>query len=285
MKLAVFGKSVRGAAHIRAGTKCQDSCRKIVLEDGTAILAAADGHGSPACPHSRTGAKIAANLFCGIMRQIYLNCGGREHFISLLSNEGSLVVRAIEIEWKKRVMESHAANGRPFPEREGGETDEAAVYRQYGTTLLGLLVTESFLFACQLGDGDICMIRDGKAEKLVDPPKILGVETFSLCAGDAWTKAETGLRRFRLSALAPVMFTLTTDGFSNSYESEAGFREALAEYLKTARDHGVGAVKENLAAWLEETSALGCGDDITMAAVCCLPDEEAESIDSREPDA
>ena len=118
MKLAVFGKSVRGAAHIRAGTKCQDSCRKIVLEDGTAILAAADGHGSPACPHSRTGAKIAANLFCGIMRQISLNCGGREHFISLLSNEGSLVVRAIEIEWKKRVMESHAANGRPFPERD-----------------------------------------------------------------------------------------------------------------------------------------------------------------------
>lgn len=288
MKLAVFGKSVRGAAHIRAGTKCQDSCRKIVLEDGTAILAAADGHGSAACPHSRTGSKIAANLFCGVLRQMYLNYGGsREQFIFLLANEGSLVVRAIEIEWKKRVMESHIANARPFPRGKEGEIDESAVYRQYGTTLLGLLVTDTFLFACQLGDGDICMVRDGKEEKLVDPPKILGVETYSLCARDAWTKAETGIRRIRLADMAPVMFTLTTDGFSNSYESEAGFREALADYLKTVRKHGIDAVKENLAAWLEETSALGCGDDITMAAACCLRDEGVRSNDpgERYPDA
>ncbi|MBR6707554.1 MAG: protein phosphatase 2C domain-containing protein [Clostridia bacterium] len=280
MKLAVFGKSVRGASHIRSGTRCQDSCRKIILEDGTAILAAADGHGSASCPYSRTGSKIAANLFCGVMRKMYLSyIGSRERFISLLASEGSLVVRTIEREWKNRVMESHTANARPFPKGKSGETDVSSVYRQYGTTLLGLLVADTFLFACQLGDGDICMVHEGIAEKLVDPPKILGVETYSLCGENAWTMAETGIRRIRLSSMAPVMFTLTTDGFSNSYESEAGFREALSDYLKAVREHGVGAVKENLPAWLKETSAFGCGDDITMAAACCLPERGGEGID------
>ena len=277
MKRAVFGKSVRGAAHIRCGTKCQDSCRKIVLEDGTVILAAADGHGSAACPHSRTGSKIAANLFCGIMRQMILSSGSnREQLISLLCGEGNLVVRTIEREWKKRVLESHAANARPFPEKADGTTDFSSVYRQYGTTLLGLLAADTFVFACQLGDGDICMTREGRVEKLVDPPKILGVETYSLSAEKAWMNAETGIRRIRAGDLAPVMFTLTTDGFSNSYQNESGFREAIADYLKTVREHGAEAVKENLPAWLEETSAMGCGDDITMAAVCFLPDNDAD---------
>ena len=284
MELAVFGKSVRGAAHIRGGTKCQDSCRKLVLEDGTVILAAADGHGSSACPHSRTGSKIASNLFCGIMRQMYLDYGGsRERLISLLSREGSLVIRTIEHEWKKRVLESHVSNGRLFPKKENGENDIPAVYRQYGTTLLGLLVTDTFLFACQLGDGDICMVHDGRAEKLVDPPKILGVETYSISGDRAWMKAETGVRRIRAAAMAPLMLTLTTDGFSNSYESEERFREALADYLNTVLEHGADAVKENLPGWLEETSVMGCGDDITMAAVCFLPDDDRNGSTSGGP--
>ena len=42
----VFGGSVTGASHIRSQTPCQDNSKKLILEDGTAILAVADGHGS-----------------------------------------------------------------------------------------------------------------------------------------------------------------------------------------------------------------------------------------------
>ena len=52
----------------------------------------------------------------------------------------------------------------------------------------------------------------------------------------------------------------------------SGFKEID---LKTLREHGAEAVKENLPAWLEETSAMGCGDDVTMAAACFLPDEDS----------
>ena len=64
MKQAVFGKSVRGAAHIRSGTECQDSFRITLRGDGMAVLAASDGHGSKKSPYSRLGSRIAAGVFC-----------------------------------------------------------------------------------------------------------------------------------------------------------------------------------------------------------------------------
>ena len=71
MKKIVFGKSVKGASHIRSGTECQDSCKKVILDDGTIILAVADGHGSKTCPYSKTGSRIAVNVFCDTLKSLY----------------------------------------------------------------------------------------------------------------------------------------------------------------------------------------------------------------------
>ncbi len=275
MKQAVFGESVRGASHILRGTKCQDSCRRVLLEDGTAILAAADGHGSDACPHSRTGSKIAANLFCGIVRAMYLDFrGSGTDLAAFLSGDGGgILARTVEREWKARILESHRAKGRPFPRGEDGREDTAAVFRQYGTTLLGLLITKDFVFAFQLGDGDVCLVREDRAERLIPYERTLGVATESLCMADAHLRAHAALRRIAPSAGEPVMFTLTTDGFSNSYETDEAFLDTLSDYLRTIVGHGAGAVREHLSGWLEETSREGSGDDITMMIACFLPRE------------
>ena len=71
MKRIVFGESVQGASHKRVDMECQDSYKKIEFDDGTVIMAVADGHGSKSCPYSKSGSSIAVNVFCKV--QILLN--------------------------------------------------------------------------------------------------------------------------------------------------------------------------------------------------------------------
>ena len=169
MKQVVFGRSVQGASHIRAGTECQDSYKKTICDDGTIILSVADGHGSKACPYSRTGSRIAVNVFCSIMKNLY--DGYTEHseqLVTYLNREGDTrISKAIDAEWKRRVIEAHRKNKREIAAMEDGSDDLKRVYKQYGTTLLGLLITKTFVFALQLGDGDICYANASGLELVI----------------------------------------------------------------------------------------------------------------------
>lgn len=276
MKQVVFGRSVQGASHIRAGTECQDSYKKTICDDGTIILSVADGHGSKACPYSRTGSRIAVNVFCSIIKNLY--DGYAEHpeqLVTYLNREGDTrISKAIDAEWKKRVVEAHRKNKREIAVLEDGSDDLKSVYKQYGTTLLGLLITKTFVFGFQLGDGDICYANASGLELVIEPEKMLGVETHSLSRDNAWEKAITVVRRFDIEDNLPAMFALSSDGFANSYKSENEFHNTVIDYLKMINEHGVKAVKENLPSWLSETSSMGCGDDITMLMAYFSQDDE-----------
>ena len=71
MKRMVFGESVQGASHKRVDKECQDSFKKLEYDDGTVIMAIADGHGSKACPYSKSGSSIAVNVFCKVMDELH----------------------------------------------------------------------------------------------------------------------------------------------------------------------------------------------------------------------
>lgn len=287
MKRYVFGRRVRGASHVRAGMVCQDSLRRILLEDGSVILSVADGHGSSTSPYSRAGSEIAVNVFCGMMRSL---CGRyaeeRERLFMYLCREGdTLFAHAVETEWKKRVAEYHAGKGRGIPLAPDGEPDTAALNRLYGTTLLGLLVTDTFTFALQVGDGDICFADGNGVSYVVEPEKLLGVETYSLSRDNAWEKAVTSVRRTDGGALKPpAMFMLTTDGFANSYGTDDAFKDAVADYLDILVSHGPKAVDEHLTEWLCETSEMGSGDDIAMLIAYYAPDERRAPVEGERPD-
>lgn len=278
MTQVVFGKSVQGASHIHSGTECQDSCRKAVLEDGTIILAVADGHGSKSCPCSKTGSRIAVNVFCDILKNLYHGYAENpDQLLTYLNREGDMQIsKAIDAEWKRRVLERHRKNKRPIDQSENGEENLTAVYKQYGSTLLGLMITKNYVFGFQLGDGDICFVNSDGLEMVVKPEKILGVETHSLSRENAWEKAITVVRRLSIGDHLPAMFTLSSDGYANSYKSEQEFHAAVAEYLSLLNEHGAKVVYDNLGNWLNETSAMGCGDDITML-VAYFTNEEIES--------
>jgi serine/threonine protein phosphatase PrpC len=92
---------------------------------------------------------------------------------------------------------------------------------------------------------------------------LLGTETHSLSRPDAWKRAIVAVGRLP-DADTPHAFMLATDGFSNSYSTEAAFLQTCVEYYAAIREHGADAVSGNLNAWLNETSENGSGDDITV---------------------
>ena len=272
---SVVGASVKGASHERSGAACQDSFKAGFCLDGTRFLAVADGHGSSACPYSQEGSKLACSAFCDTMKKLYLaQKANRDELITYLNREGSIkIARAIDEAWKKKVRKLHRQEGRELPPELADNTQSnehtlwAPVYRQYGTTLLGIIIAEDFQFALQIGDGDICYVDDSGFQRVIEGDKMLGVETHSLSRLNAWEKAISALQRRDLTQCRPAVYLLATDGFCNSHSNEQEFEKTCMEYFETLNQYGAGPVQENLAGWLKETSELGCGDDITVLMV------------------
>lgn len=266
MRRYLYGISVRGASHIRKGTECQDSCRVESLSDSAAVIAAADGHGSESCPFSSIGAKIAVEVFCSSMKEILGSFEGSSYMLrSYLSREGNMKIpESIETEWKRRVMLDHIRNGREPLVSEPDADGAAGVYKLYGTTLLGLLITTEFVFAFQIGDGDIVLTGRNGVQYAVESEKILGVETYSLSSANAWKKSTVSVFPSPEQDQLPYMYIMSTDGMVNSHRSQKDFEKTCMDYYDIAVKYGFGTVSSGLEGWLSETSRLGCGDDITL---------------------
>lgn len=265
MRRSVFGASVQGASHIRSGRECQDSLKKVILDSGAVILAVADGHGSDACPYSKTGSFVAVNVFCKIMGDYLETYVGQEKllFTFLKRESDTKIAQEIDAEWKRRILRLHNKCKREIPLRADGGKDREAVYRLYGSTLLGLVITEDFLFAFQLGDGDIVKVSEAGVYSVIEADKILGTETHSLSKAESWKKAITLIRKREENDGKPVMYMLSSDGLSNSYKNEEEFKKTCMDYYILLKEHGAKAVSDQLKIWLQETSEMGCGDDIT----------------------
>lgn len=279
MKRIVFGKSVQGASHKRVCMECQDSYKKVEFEDGTVIMAVADGHGSKACPYSKSGSRIAANVFCKVMEDFYKNYSDNpEMLLKYLNREGETkVAQAVDTEWKKRVLTAHTKQNREVPLTTEGKIDNIEIYKQYGSTLVGIMITPIFVFAFQIGDGDMAYISENGVEQVLVSDKILGTETHSLSKINSWMNAISVVRRKDNSEVLPALYMLSTDGFSNSYKNESEFKKTCSEYYSMTKEHGVDVVKANLKSWLTETSEQGCGDDITLLMCYYYDDTAAES--------
>ena len=266
MNRMIYGECVRGASHVRSNIVCQDSYKKVELSKDVIILAAADGHGSTSCPYSKTGSVIATNVFCKVMEDILESFKeDAESLPTYLNREGEVkVAQAIDAEWKRRVWKAHTDNKREKPVGADGELDREAVYKQYGTTLLGLLITPKFIFGYQLGDGDILYMDSDGIQPVISPDKILGTETHSLSKMNSWKSTITMIRMRDILEDIPYLFMMSTDGFANSYASEGEFHQTCREYYELIKENGFDVVKSNLKDWLTETSEFGCGDDVTV---------------------
>ena len=251
-----IGDVVQGAVHIRQDVPCQDALHIQAGENYT-IACVADGHGSASCPYSDEGSKAAVKVAAEILASML----EKDLTAATISAQKEIwLPRQLESGWKEAVRAVHAEKGRetehdPFP------------YIQYGTTLLAIAATESFVFALQIGDGDILMIDEsGDARQLLPVEEKVGEDTESLCLTDAWKYVRTQIIPWNQAGGAPL-FLLSTDGYANGFANAAGFTKAGADFLQLWRDEGIDYIKENLQEWLRISSDKGSGDDIALALV------------------
>lgn len=272
MKRYICEGIVKGATHVRNQMPCQDNKKIIKISDKITIIALADGHGSSKCPRSDRGSMIAVNSFYHIMKK-YLEIYGEDeeditHLMTFLNREGDVrFAQDVCEEWQARVKQSFYKNKVEGMTNEDGSIKWSSVFSLYGTTLLGMLITDSFVFSFQIGDGDISAVTKDEVEPLVEPEKFLGTETHSLSKPDAWRKAVTSVHRLEAESRESYMYILSTDGFANSYTSDKEYQKTCRDYLQMIRKYGIDVVQKNLKKWLTETSELGCGDDITVVMV------------------
>ena len=272
MKRYICEGIVKGATHVRNQMPCQDNKKIIKISDEITIIALADGHGSSKCPRSDRGSMIAVNSFYHIMKK-YLEIYGEDeeditHLMTFLNREGDVrFAQDVCEEWQARVKQSFYKNKVEGMTNEDGSIKWSSVFSLYGTTLLGMLITDSFVFSFQIGDGDISAVTKDEVEPLVEPEKFLGTETHSLSKPDAWRKAVTSVHRLEAESRESYMYILSTDGFANSYTSDKEYQKTCRDYLQMIRKYGIDVVQKNLKKWLTETSELGCGDDITVVMV------------------
>ena len=272
MKRYICDGIVKGATHVRNQMPCQDNKKIVEISDKIAIVAVADGHGSAKCPRSDRGSMIAVNSFYKVMKS-YLKAYGEEqegasNLLTFLNREGDMrFAQDVCEEWQARVKQSFYKNKVDGMTDADGNIKWSSVLSLYGTTLLGMLITDSFVFSFQIGDGDISIVTKDEVEPLVEPEKFLGTETHSLARTDAWRKAVSSVHRREMEREESYMYILSTDGFANSYTSDAEYQKTCRDYLQMIQEYGAGTVQLNLKNWLTETSELGCGDDITVVMI------------------
>ena len=274
MKRNIYGECVKGATHKKSETALQDSKKIVNLTDNITIISVADGHGSSKCPLSEYGSKMAVNVFCDVMKGYIESYGNSKQelagLVSFLNREGDTrFAQEICEEWQARVRKSFEKRNDKVEKyshllNDGEVSDWEGVYALYGTTLLGMLITDTFIFSFQIGDGDIVSVNDDEVSPLVEPEKFLGTETHSLSKVDAWKKAVSSVNMKKINSDLPYLYMLSTDGFANSYKNDADYKKTCKDYFAMIKEHGFDAVKANLKGWLKETTELGCGDDITL---------------------
>ncbi|MCL2356532.1 MAG: protein phosphatase 2C domain-containing protein [Defluviitaleaceae bacterium] len=245
-----IGSIVIGATHLRNNKPCQDALF-LRTEKDFAIACVADGHGSSSCPYSDEGAKAAVRVADAVLEEMLPN---------LHDHKDILLPKTIEIAWKDEIRRLHAEAGREPP-----PDGRAFPYILYGTTLLAAVAARDFIFALQIGDGNMLMVDKRGVRPVLAVAENVGEDTESLCLDDAWRFVRTQI--IPRSVRSPAMFLLTTDGYSNSFADSAGFFKAGTDFFNIWREDGLDVIAENLQDWLRKSSDKGSGDDIAMGVM------------------
>ena len=284
-----IGCSVRGASHFRNELPNQDAIawypNDPEMGSGTPlILAIADGHGSPKSFRSDVGSKLAVETAIRLMHEFFIegkpridvsdlktvNDVAHNLFPQRLVYEWSI---SVQQHWQKHPLTENDSGCDRLIQKEG-EAVRSAIEQDpkvaYGTTLLTVLITESFILYVQLGDGDIvCIDAQGAVTRpLSHDPKLMGNETTSLCMVAPWQEFRITLEQYPPGKpeTMPALILVSTDGYANSFPSEAEFLKIAPDYLQMTRE-GLHNVASQLPKFLEETSLHGSGDDITLGMI------------------
>jgi hypothetical protein len=269
----VFAASCIGTNHIKAGTVCQDfsACYQ---DDNMALIALADGHGSPLYFHSDRGARFACEAAIKCIRELVVK-EPADDSDEFYRNLASLIKTA----WDRRVIDdwdrskNPAANLPPDGSMQFDFTDTGYPELAYGTTLLAACVTEDFFFALQIGDGR-CVIQtqDGAGNTRWGEPvpwdeRCFFNVTTSLCEPDA---VDSFRHYYACRTEIPRAVFLGTDGVDNSFpmeNNEVHLARLYNSIAATCAGEGIDACKKQVEEFLPQLTERGSGDDVSIAGI------------------
>ena len=263
-----FGMTVIGASHIKSGTVCQDFSLSCELPDRR-ISVVCDGHGGADYFRSDRGSRFAAEAFTECMKD--------PDVISVLSaaatqkqQSGRIeqLIKSIIARWNKLVErdikehpfsedELSGISGKAQRRYETGERLQSA----YGTTLIGVILTENFWLGLQIGDGKcVAVSKDGEFTQPIpwDEEFFLNVTT-SLCD-------ENAAKEFRccFSRTLPAAVFIGSDGIDDCFAGDERlydfYRVTLKSFAETDEETAIAQLKE----YLPTLSEKGSGDDMSV---------------------
>jgi serine/threonine protein phosphatase PrpC len=241
------------------------------------IAAVSDGHGSAKYFRSHLGSRFAVEIALTLGQEFLGGQPDLNSFSTIKRTAEERLPQEIARRWKGAVNSHVESNPLSTEELDALEKQDGTAAREtiasnpsraYGATILVVLVTETFIFYLQLGDGDILLVTDeGQVERpLPKDERLFANETTSLSSENAWPDF-----RFVFQILEdapPALILISTDGYANSFISEEAFLKVGTDILKLIRSDGLDEVDSNLETWLAEASHAGSGDDTTLAIIC-----------------
>jgi len=280
-----FNSTCIGYSHIKDGSQCQDYSG-FFCGEGFSVASAADGHGSEKYFRSGEGARIAVEAAIDSVKGFLSE---KENANLLIENHSQILEQlagTITTRWVTGV-EKHCHDN-PFSESESDLIrkfynidleninehvedyskltfdNERAITRIYGTTLVVGVITDSFAFALNNGDGVVVVIDNEK--KCSIPPETVNDQLF---AGLTTSMSDIDVVKksfkYYFTADVPRAIFLATDGVRDSYKLN-GFFTLISELLALFEEN-VETAQKKLEEWLPKISEKGSEDDMSLAGI------------------
>lgn len=269
----ILGHSVRGKQHVTKNLPNQDAIEwwDRETESLPRVLAVADGHGSAKSFRSDVGSRLAVEMAIAAARELLQSAADNPSaFRQTWETEFPL---ELVKHWKHAVRQHVTEHPFSVEEVEHVASEQGAKARQqveqtaelaYGSTVLLVVIAESFVACLQLGDGNIVILdADGEvSQPMGEDARLIANETTSLCGPTAWQDVRTHFQT--LAGKPPALILAATDGYANAFRTSAGFLAVAQDLLEILVTDGYAAVQDSLPGWLDEASRDGSGDDITL---------------------
>ena len=260
---------------------CQDSCRAEIF-GAHAIAAVSDGHGGNRYYRSSVGSRIAVDIAIDAIKEHLSN----NSFLSELKKDPEKILvdtLADEIvsRWREAVDDydaNHPSTPQEIEHRKEYGIAEEHSRKTYGATLLICVLSESFSFGIQIGDGDVVAIHQDTSTDMPIPEDERCVDNKTTSLSDK--EAEREFRYFCAFDDLPSAITVSSDGVSTCWET-FDYPTNVLKFMEYARNASVYCVKgiENLLLDnLIYRTTIGHEDDVSM---CVLydPDRMTEPVE------
>ena len=257
----LFAARTRGQSHIDQKTPCQDFC-SVTSINGCFVLADADGVGS--CEHSDMGSRFACEAVFQAVESASRIEKGKEKL-----EEDEFVNRILSVSFREKLLQIWIGMVKKEikKQHESMLTPEEQLkeFNKYGSTIMFAVISENWIVAGNLGDGQILVFNDSYGIKLrVHPPK--DSSKVRCLVNERCVREDFQLAKYPRKFFNGVL--LTTDGIYESFDKGIYFYDLAVQmkqrFLEKSEPYQAFCYKEEGEPY-KDFSVMRTYDDCSMA--------------------